>query len=74
MKKHTFLFVNKITCFVVLFFACQFNLKSQDYQWINAFGGDGGDKLKGFCSDIEGNIYNIGTFLSSSIDLDPGDG
>ena len=60
----------KIIVFL-LFFICFNEIKGQapTWYWAKNFGGVNYDEAKSICTDKDGNIYVVGTFRSSSINI-----
>ncbi len=49
------------------------NIHAQQFQWVKSFGGASNDVPKSITTDVLGNVYTTGSFIST-VDFDPGPG
>lgn len=69
MKKSNVI-LTMVTALVTLFYLHSTPLMAQNWAWANSMGGSGSnDFAEGTCTDRSGNIYVIGTFHSSSMQI-----
>jgi hypothetical protein len=56
---------------LTLCFGLSTHLFAQNVEWVNQYGASGSDIVSTVVSDIEGNVYAMGTFRNT-VDFDPG--
>ncbi len=59
---------------IVISASCTVKLAAQQLEWGVSFGGASMDLVNDVASDKAGNMYAVGNFLSTIIDIDPGTG
>lgn len=61
----------RISLVIGLIICSLLNIHAQQFQWVKSFGGASNDVPKSITTDVLGNVYTTGSFIST-VDFDPG--